>query len=88
MPNLVLLVFQKNSLKKKVNMPEKWSVSIIASRSCILLSGGIGFSLAGDWFWAKYTAAGKIEKEGKVSGCINCHSAVIDNDWIFTGPVK
>lgn len=45
---------------------------------------------AGDWFWAKYTADGQIEieKEGKVSGCINCHAAVINNDWVFTGPVK
>ena len=43
---------------------------------------------AGDWFWAKYAADGKITKEGKVSGCINCHAAVINNDWIFTGPVK
>jgi hypothetical protein len=43
---------------------------------------------AGDWFWAKYKANGSIEKEGKVAGCIGCHTAVIANDWIFTGPVK
>jgi hypothetical protein len=43
---------------------------------------------AGDWFWAKYTANGSIEKEGKVAGCIGCHTAAIGNDWIFTGPVK
>lgn len=43
---------------------------------------------AGDWFWAKYTADGAIEKEGKVAGCINCHTAAITNDWVFTGPVK
>lgn len=43
---------------------------------------------AGDWFWAKYTTSGVIEKEGKVAGCINCHAAVIGNDWIFTGPVN
>lgn len=43
---------------------------------------------AGDWFWAKYKADGSIEKEGKVAGCIGCHTAVISNDWIFTGPVK
>ncbi len=43
---------------------------------------------AGDWFWAKYAADGKIQKEGKVKGCINCHSAQIMNDWVFTGPVK
>lgn len=43
---------------------------------------------AGDWFWAKYKADGSIAKEGKVNGCINCHAAVINNDWVFTGPVK
>lgn len=43
---------------------------------------------AGDWFWAKYSAAGMIAKEGKVAGCIGCHTAAIGNDWIFTGPVK
>ena len=43
---------------------------------------------AGDWFWAKYKANGSIEKEGKVAGCIGCHTAAIGNDWIFTGPVK
>jgi hypothetical protein len=43
---------------------------------------------AGDWFWAKYAADGKIQKEGKVTGCINCHASAIQNDWIFTGPVK
>lgn len=43
---------------------------------------------AGDWFWAKYKADGSIEKEGKVGGCIGCHAAVINNDWIFTGPVE
>lgn len=45
-------------------------------------------SEAGDWFWAKYSAAGAIAKEGKVAGCINCHTAAIANDWVFTGPVK
>ncbi|GAB4164209.1 MAG: hypothetical protein Kow00100_01380 [Geothermobacteraceae bacterium] len=45
-------------------------------------------SEAGDWFWAKYAPDGKVLKEGKVKGCIQCHQAVISNDWIFTGPVK
>jgi len=43
---------------------------------------------AGDWFWAKYKADGSVEKSGKVGGCISCHSAVLPNDWLFTGPVK
>jgi len=43
---------------------------------------------AGNWFWAKYRADGSVEKSGKVGGCISCHSAVLPNDWLFTGPVK
>lgn len=43
---------------------------------------------AGDWFWAKYSAAGGIDASGKVAGCIGCHTAVKDNDWVFVGPVK
>ena len=43
---------------------------------------------SGDWFWAKYMPDGSIEKAGKVAGCIGCHTAAINNDWIFTGPVK
>lgn len=37
----------------------------------------------GDWFWAKYTADGTVDKEGKVGGCIKCHEAVKDQNWIF-----
>lgn len=37
----------------------------------------------GDWFWAKYNADGSIDKEGKVGGCIKCHQAVKDQNWIF-----
>ena len=40
----------------------------------------------GDWFWAKYGAEGEIMKEGKVGGCINCHRAMEDKDWLFTEP--
>ena len=43
---------------------------------------------AGDWFWAKYTPDGKIEAEGKVEMCINCHSKKKDNDYVFTSPLK
>lgn len=43
---------------------------------------------AGDWFWAKYSADGNIDAAGKVNGCIGCHTAVIQNDWVFTGPLK
>jgi hypothetical protein len=43
---------------------------------------------AGDWFWAKYNPDGSVDKEGKVAGCIKCHSAKADNDWVFTGDIK
>jgi len=43
---------------------------------------------AGDWFWAKYSADGDIAASGKVDGCINCHTAAIQNDWVFTGPLE
>ncbi len=42
----------------------------------------------GDWFWLKYAPDQTILAEGRVDGCINCHRAVQNNDWVFTGPVK
>jgi hypothetical protein len=42
----------------------------------------------GDWFWAKYDSDFNILEEGKVKGCLTCHSTVKDNDYIFTGKVK
>lgn len=42
----------------------------------------------GDWFWAKYTPEGKVEASGNVKGCIDCHLAKKDNDFIYTGEVK
>jgi hypothetical protein len=41
---------------------------------------------AGNWFWAKYGPKGKIEAEGKVEGCIKCHSQREDRDYIFSQP--
>jgi len=41
----------------------------------------------GDLFWAKYEPDGKIDKEGKPAGCINCHEAAKDTGWIFA-PTK
>jgi len=43
---------------------------------------------AGDWFWAKYNPDGSVDKEGKVEGCIKCHSARADNGWVYTGDIK
>lgn len=41
---------------------------------------------AGDWFWAKYGPEGKVLAEGKVEGCIKCHSVKKDQDYIFSQP--
>jgi hypothetical protein len=38
----------------------------------------------GDWYWAKYGADGKVEAAGQPKGCINCHQAMKDKDWLFT----
>ncbi len=42
----------------------------------------------GDWFWLKYAPDKTVLAEGRVDGCINCHRAVQNNDWVFTGPLK
>ena len=39
---------------------------------------------AGDWFWAKYKPNGEVQAAGKVGGCIDCHRAKKDHDWLFT----
>jgi hypothetical protein len=38
---------------------------------------------AGDWFYARYTTRGKAKPYGKPKGCVSCHSANADNDFIF-----
>ncbi|MEX0960187.1 MAG: cytochrome P460 family protein [Burkholderiales bacterium] len=42
----------------------------------------------GDWYWVKYGPDGGIEAEGKEPMCIACHSAVKNNDYLYTGPVR
>lgn len=37
----------------------------------------------GDWFWVKYTPAGKADKFGKPKGCIGCHGTRAKNDFIL-----
>lgn len=41
-----------------------------------------------DWFWAKYTPDGKVDAEGKVKACYDCHGQRKDNDYIWTGEIK
>jgi hypothetical protein len=38
---------------------------------------------AGNWFWAKYSPSGKVAKSGKVKGCIECHTSMAENDYLF-----
>ena len=41
----------------------------------------------GDWFWAKYSKTGGVQAEGKVKGCIECHSALKNNDYLILYPL-
>ncbi len=41
-----------------------------------------------DWFWAKVGADGAVQAEGKVAGCIACHSGGRDNDYVLTGSLR
>jgi cytochrome P460 len=43
---------------------------------------------AGDWFWAMYSPEGKVGKAGKIKGCIRCHGAMADNDFIMVHNFK
>jgi hypothetical protein len=42
----------------------------------------------GDWFWAQYGLDGSIKKEGKPAGCVGCHGARADNDFILVHEFK
>jgi hypothetical protein len=41
-----------------------------------------------DWYFAKYKPNGEVDKEEKISKCTNCHGAVRENDYIYTGKLK
>jgi len=48
-----------------------------------------GYNLdAGDWFWAKYSPKGKVDKFGKPSGCVGCHGTRAKNDFILVHEFK
>jgi len=42
----------------------------------------------GDWFWAKYTPEGKADPYGKPEGCIGCHGARANNDFVIVHEFK
>jgi hypothetical protein len=43
---------------------------------------------AGDWFWVKYTPAGKAKPFGQPKGCIGCHGTKANNDFIIVHEFK
>jgi hypothetical protein len=43
---------------------------------------------AGDWFWVKYSPAGKADKFGKPQGCVGCHGTRAKNDFILVHEFK
>ena len=36
-----------------------------------------------DWFWANVKPDGEVISEGRIEGCINCHSSARENDFVF-----
>lgn len=38
---------------------------------------------AGDWFWAMYTPDGRPLAAGQLAGCLRCHVALSDNDYVM-----
>ena len=43
---------------------------------------------AADWFWAKYQPNGTVDAAGIPKGCVTCHGAKADNDYIMLGSLK
>ncbi len=41
-----------------------------------------------DWYWMQRTANGMVPAEGRVAGCISCHTAKAGNDYLFLGTLK
>jgi len=42
----------------------------------------------GDWYWLQRTADGAVRAEGRVTGCIGCHSAKASNDYLYLGTLR
>jgi len=42
----------------------------------------------GDYMWLKFDADKKIQAEGKVQGCISCHTQAKANDFVILAPLK
>lgn len=42
----------------------------------------------GNWFWAKYDKNLTVLAEGKIAGCLDCHTDATTNDYVFSGKAK
>ena len=42
----------------------------------------------GDWFWVKYSPDGMAKPYGKPRGCLGCHGAKADNDFVIVHDFK
>jgi hypothetical protein len=42
----------------------------------------------GNWFWAKYDKNLNVLAEGKIAGCLDCHTDATTNDYVFSGKAK
>ena len=42
----------------------------------------------GDWFWVKYSPEGMAKPYGKPKGCIGCHGARVNNDFVIVHDIK
>lgn len=40
-----------------------------------------------NYFWIEYQPDGQVLHQSDSESCTNCHSAVRDNDWLFTGVI-
>ncbi len=66
-------------VSKQNYTPEK-----VLAATTIMVKMEEGFNAdAGDWFWAKVQPDGTIDAAGAPAGCVGCHGAKKDNDWLF-----
>ena len=52
----------------------------------VMYKGPDGFSESGNWWWAMGDLVGGEMMTGQLDGCIGCHSAYPDTDWLVGVP--
>lgn len=78
-------VFPEGSLIVKENRPEPDAAPMAVTTMAKEQDG---------WYWIKHTPDGQVmvedgmPLEGRVDGCIGCHSAARENDRVFSGRKK